>query len=229
MQKNIAVYYIYRMIENESDPEHKLTQQQIAERLANEYDIVLERKAISRTIDELIKADDNIRKSRRGVYMEQRTFASCELFFLLDSVYYNKQLPQKHAREMIDKLISLGSVSFREQSKDQYKEDVVSRPQKSNLLLYLEVVNEAIRNQVKIQVFFGKESVLVSPLAMALDHGQYWLVTAARDESKKTTELFPIALIDDVKMTDEKAKEVVQKHLKGGRVIAEYTLKDENL
>ena len=30
-------------------------------------------------------------------------------------------------------------------------------------------------------------------------------------------------------MTAEKAKEVVEKHLKGGRVITEYTLKDENL
>ncbi|MBR5113464.1 MAG: (2Fe-2S) ferredoxin domain-containing protein [Clostridia bacterium] len=32
-----------------------------------------------------------------------------------------------------------------------------------------------------------------------------------------------------VKMTAEKAKEVVEKHLKGGRVITDYTLKDENL
>ncbi len=32
-----------------------------------------------------------------------------------------------------------------------------------------------------------------------------------------------------VKMTSEKAKEVVEQHLKGGKVIADYTLKDENL
>ncbi len=32
-----------------------------------------------------------------------------------------------------------------------------------------------------------------------------------------------------VKMTAEKAKEVVEKHLKGGNVIVDYTLKDENL
>ena len=32
-----------------------------------------------------------------------------------------------------------------------------------------------------------------------------------------------------VKMTAEKAKDVVEKHLKGGNVVAEYTLKDENL
>ena len=32
-----------------------------------------------------------------------------------------------------------------------------------------------------------------------------------------------------VKMNPEKAKEVVQKHLKGGNIVAEYTLKDENL
>ena len=32
-----------------------------------------------------------------------------------------------------------------------------------------------------------------------------------------------------VKMTAEKAKDVVERHLKSGNVIAEYTLKDENL
>ncbi len=32
-----------------------------------------------------------------------------------------------------------------------------------------------------------------------------------------------------VKMNPEKAKEVVEKHLKGGNIVAEYTLKDENL
>ena len=121
MTKNVAIYHIYRMIERDSDEDHKLTQKEIVERLKSEHDIVLERKAVGRAIDELAQIDDNIRKiPHGGVYMEQRTFESCELFFLLDSVYYNRQLPQKQARDMIDKLISLGLVSFRKQAKKQY-------------------------------------------------------------------------------------------------------------
>ena len=207
MQKNIAIYHIYRIIENESDAEHKLTQKYIADKLKAEYGIVLERKAIGRAIDELAEVDKGIVKiPHGGVYMDDRKFDSCELFFLLDSVYYNKELPQNHARTMINKLISLGSVSFREQCNEQYKEDVVSRPEKSNLLLYLEVVNEAIRNQVKIQVTFGEESIKLCPLAMALNHGQYWLVTAARPQSSRPAEHFPIALIDNITVTKEKMR-----------------------
>ena len=205
MTKNVAIYHIYRMIERDSDEDHKLTQKEIVERLKSEHDIVLERKAVGRAIDELAQIDDNIRKiPHGGVYMEQRTFESCELFFLLDSVYYNRQLPQKQARDMIDKLISLGLVSFRKQAKKQYKEDVVTRPQHSNLLLYLEVVNEAIRDQVKIRVKFGEESIVLCPFAMALNHGQYWLVTAPRPGNNKPAEYFPIALVDDIKVTEEK-------------------------
>lgn len=205
MTKNVAIYYIYRMIENDSDENRKLTQKEIVERLKSEHNIVLERKAVARAIDELAKIDDNIRKiPHGGVYMEQRTFESCELFFLLDSVYYNKQLPQKQARDMIDKLISLGLVSFRQQAQEQYKEDVVTRPKNFNLLYYLEVVNEAIRDQVKIQVKFGEESVTLCPFAMALNHGQYWLVTAPRPGNSKPAEYFPIALIDDIIVTEEK-------------------------
>lgn len=205
MKKNIAVFYIYKILENDSDTEHKLTQKEIVEKLSSEYGIVLERKAVSRLIDALMQIDPNIVKQKRGgIYMEQRTFEPCELFFLLDSVYYDNQLPQKHARQMINKLISLGSISFREQCQKQYEDDIVSRPKSSELLLYLEIVNEAIRDKVKVEITIGEKSIKVCPLGMALKHGQYWLVTFSKSEKNTGESFFPIALIDNIKMTEEK-------------------------
>ena len=85
--KRLALLRILQILEEYSDCEHPMTQQEIAERLERDYGIFLERKAIGRNIQLLNDAGFEITsRENRGVYLSSRRFEEGELRLLIDSV-----------------------------------------------------------------------------------------------------------------------------------------------
>lgn len=107
--KKLALIRIWQILEEHSDQDHPLTQEDIAAKLESEYGIVIERKAIGRNISLLKEAGIDIGSGRTGSYLECRTFEDAELHMLIDGVLSSKYITAKHSADMIERLCGLSN------------------------------------------------------------------------------------------------------------------------
>ena len=111
--KKLALIRIGQILKEYSDFDHPLKQDEIAQRLLDDYGIALERKAISRNISMLKEAGADIVTNKKGSYLASREFDDTELRLLIDGVLCSKYIPVGQTAEMIDQLCRLSNVYFR--------------------------------------------------------------------------------------------------------------------
>ena len=103
--KKLALIRVLQILKKYSDYDHRLLQEDIAEKLEHDYGIVLERKAISRNVKLLQEVGYAIESDRRtGTYIEEREFEDSELRMLIDGVLSSKYITAKHSKDLIEKL-----------------------------------------------------------------------------------------------------------------------------
>ena len=102
--KKLALLYILDILKNDSDIEHPLRQDKIAELLEKRYMITLERKAIGRNLSLLLGAGYDVVQTPAGTYLGEREFEPSELRLLIDSVLFSKHISPTHSRALAEKL-----------------------------------------------------------------------------------------------------------------------------
>lgn len=108
--KNLAPLRILEILRNYSSVEHKLTQAVILDYLWKNYGIDLERKSISRHINNLVEAGFNIQSTPKGVYLvEDKPFKVVDVYYLINMVLYSKDICAIDADNIIKKLVSLNN------------------------------------------------------------------------------------------------------------------------
>ena len=127
--KKLALIRIWQILNDYSDYDHPLTQEDIAIKLENEYGIVIDRKPISRNISLLKEAGVDIESRRAGSYLECRDFEDSELHILIDCVLSSKLITAMLCKDIIERLCGLSNKYFRSNVKhilsvnDWYKTD----------------------------------------------------------------------------------------------------------
>ena len=111
--KKLALLRILQILEEYSDFDHPLKQEEIARYLEKDYGIEIERKAIGRNLSLLKEAGYDISSDRRGSYLESRNFEDSELRMLIDGVLASKYITAKHSKELIERLCSQANKYFR--------------------------------------------------------------------------------------------------------------------
>ena len=114
----LALVRILQILEQYSDFDHPLKQQDIIEYLDKDYGIAIERKAVGRNLSLLKEAGYDIASDRRGSYLAERTFDDSELRMLIDGVLASRHITAKHSKELIERLCSLSNKYFRSHVKD---------------------------------------------------------------------------------------------------------------
>ena len=110
--RNANILCVLRILEKYTDADHPLTQEQIAEKIAKEFNI---KKPKRTTVGDNLKIlgekfGCNIGKvGGKGVYLASNTFDVLELKMLASSIATAKFLPAKQAKELLDKLNELSS------------------------------------------------------------------------------------------------------------------------
>ena len=84
--KKTLIMRIYQILEEYSDDEHPLTQQDIIDLLERDYGIECERKAVGRNLSYLKEMGFEIEGDKKGIYLASRPFENAELRLLIDSV-----------------------------------------------------------------------------------------------------------------------------------------------
>lgn len=213
-QKSLAVLQILKILRKYSNQEHPLTQVQIIDYLERDYDIAIERKAVARHLQNLSASGYRIEQTAKGVYLEDALeFDDSELRLLIDSVLFSKYISGKYARELIEKLQNLGSVSFRRVSRSIYRAGQIQREQAVELFYSIELIGEAIDQKRKIlfnyneyhldkklHPVFGAPAEL-SPYQLVAANGHYYVI--GKFENTGRIESFRVERITDVKISDQ--------------------------
>ena len=107
--KKTLIMRIYQILDEYSDEEHPLTQQNIIDILERDYDIPCERKAVGRNVSYLKEMGFDIESGANGTYLASRKLENAELRLLIDSVLSSRNVNSTHSEQLINKLITLGA------------------------------------------------------------------------------------------------------------------------
>ena len=154
--KKLALLRILQILEEYSDYDHPLKQEEICERLDKEYGIVIERKAIGRNLSLLKEAGYDIESDRRGSYLAERSFDDEELRMLIDGVLSSKYIMAKHSKDLIEKLCALSNRYFRSHVKNIWSVNEWSKTDNCALFYNIEIIDTAIEQGRQIAFSYNK-------------------------------------------------------------------------
>ncbi len=184
--KKLALLRILQILKDYSDPDHPLTQEDIAVKLENEYGIAIERKAIGRNLSLLKEAGIDIESSRAGSYLECRDFEDSELHMLIDGVLSSRYITAKHSEEIIDRLCGLSNKYFRSHVKHIRSVNDWNKTDNQALFYNIELIDTAIEEGKQIHYDYNKYGIdkklhksshqYASPYLMVLHNQRYYLM-----------------------------------------------------
>lgn len=212
--KKLALVRILQILEKYSDCDHPLTHEMIAQRLAQDYGIEIERKAIGRNISLLKEAGFDIEfTNKKGSYLVCREFDDTELRLLIDGVLSSTHITAKHSKELIEKLCNLSNVYFRSHVKNIHSVNQWSKTDNSTIFYSISVIDEAIEKGLQVCFHYNKYGIdwklhhtsqpQVSPYQLILRNQHYYLM--AFSEKWKDLTFYRLDHITDIRLTDQKA------------------------
>ena len=209
--KKLALLRILQILEDETDKEHPYTQAQIIKRLAEKYDITVERKAVGRNLSLLKEAGFGIENTKAGSFFDDRTFEQSELRLLVDSILCSRYINKKHSEDLIEKIVALGGKNFKSHVKHIYSVGKWSKSDNIEFFYNIEIADEAIERAKQITFRYNKfdETArlkktycqIVSPYQMILHNQRYYLM--AYNEYWKNMAFYRMDKITDVEILDK--------------------------
>ena len=214
--KKASILLILKVLEEYSDEDHFLTQQDIIDKVDELYGIELERKSVAFSISLLQELDYDINKSPRGGYaLLSRDFDNSEIRFITDALFSSKCLNGKQAADLSKKLNSCLSKYQRKDYNFIYKSNEINRSENKEVFYTLELIEEAKRRGKRISFQYltfdenGKPITkrdgfryIVSPYYSAKSGGRYFLICNYREKYRSIT-WFRIDYMINPKIEDE--------------------------
>lgn len=214
--KKASILLILKVLEEYSDEEHFLTQQEIINKIKQLYGIELERKSVAFSISLLQELDYDINKSPRGGYaLLSRSFDNSEIRFITDALFSSKSINGKQAVELSNKLNSCLSKYQRRDYGFVYKSNELSRTNNKEVFYTLELIEEARRRGKRISFQYQSfdESgepflkmdgfrYIVSPYYSVNSNGRYFLICNYREKYRAIT-WFRIDFMTNAKVEEE--------------------------
>ena len=197
--QKLKLYYLYRILHNKTDDDHRLTMPEIQEHLL-ECGISADRKSLYDDIEALRLLGFDIIGEKDGrqffYHMGEKEFEIAELKLLVDSIQSSKFITEKKSGELIKKITSLASEYEALQLKRQVVVQGRVKTINENIYYIVDVLHNAITNNRKIKFnyyMWNTEKVMVprkegkyeaSPWALVWDDENYYLVAFDSEAGK---------------------------------------------
>lgn len=192
----LKLLYIYRMLEEETDPENGLTMGQILERLEEEG-IPAERKGVYRDMQVLREFGLDIQMYQRSPVeyaLARRDFKLSELTLMVDAVESSKFLTRRQANTLIGNIKSLASLPQQDSLDRRIHVEGRVSSKADSVFEAIDVIHEAIHAKRKLAFKYYRygsdgeryathdgQRREVTPVAISYDEGFYYL-TAWNEE-----------------------------------------------
>lgn len=199
--KKASILLILKVLQEYSDEDHFLTQQDIIDKVDELYGIELERKSVAFSISLLQELDYDINKSPRGGYaLLSRDFDNSEIRYIVDSLFCSKSISGKQAARLSKKLNACLSKYQRKDYNFIYKSGEINRSENAELFYTLELIEEAKRRGKRLSfqyLSFGEDGkpftkmdgfrYIVSPYYSVNSGGRYFLICNYREKYRAIT------------------------------------------
>ena len=184
--KKMLNMLILEILREYSDQEHRLTQQEIIRLLKSNYDMDCDRRSVKNNVMYLKELGYEI-FMEDGYYLLEREFDDAELRMLIDSVLFSKNLTQKQAKTLIEKLKGMGNRYFSAKVNHVSNLPELRHGDNKQLMYVLDTINEAISQHKKISFVYNmygsdfklhpkrEEKYVVNPYQMVANNGFYYL------------------------------------------------------
>ncbi|HAJ97304.1 MAG TPA: WYL domain-containing protein [Ruminococcus sp.] len=218
--QRLKILYLYKILMEKTDENHPISMPEIIRELQT-YGIQAGRKALYEDIEALRAFGLDIvstRGSQAGYCVVSRSFQLPELKLLADAVASSRFLTEKKAKQLIEKISSLGSPYETGQIKRQIY--IANRTKAINERIYLNVdaIHRAITENKKISFRYFKYNVekkkkyspdlhICSPYALTWDDERYYLVAHYDKYPDKMTN-FRVDRMESVQLLDEPAQKL---------------------
>lgn len=224
--KKETLYYVYKILEEYTDEDHFLTQNEIINKVKMIYMADMERKSVASTIDLLIDLGFDINKRPGGGYaLFQRLLEDEEIKYIVDALFSSKSITGKQANSIIEKLNTLKSKYKRTQYKYLLRSDAISRTSNVDVFYNISVIEEAIGKGKKISfeyLTFSKKGepisryngyrYVVSPYYLVNNFGKYYLLANYKEEYRPIQN-YRIEYMINIEIVDKPLKPITS--LKG--------------
>ncbi len=215
MNKKASIILVLKILEEYSDEIHYLTQKEIALKIKEKYDLVVERKSIGSSLLILKEVGYDIHKSSKGGYaLIERTFDKKELVYIVDALFTSKSLSAQLASDITKKLTSDLSIYKRKSFSYIHKANDNVKAGIEDIFVKLELIEEAKKRhkQISFQYVSYNESgekealndgkrFIVSPYYTVVNNGRYFLVANYQTKSRQI-QWFRIDYILNLKIED---------------------------
>ena len=146
--KKMLNMLILEILEEYTDAEHLLTQQEIIDLLKLSYGVECDRRSIRNNIQSLKDMGYDI-VTQRGCYLAEREFDDAELRMLIDSVLFSKTLSRTQSKRLIEKLKGFGNRYFHAKVAHVSNLPALFHSDNKQVMIALDVLNDAIEKKGK--------------------------------------------------------------------------------
>lgn len=174
--KKIIILNILDILNKYTDSEHTMSQKEIQAKLASEYSMKVDRKAVKRNLMDLIDFGCHIEyketprmtlNKQTGEYEDnsilsdfyiEHDFDNSELRLLIDSIVFSDHIPQGDKKRLIEKLEGLSNVYFK--SRMKHVTTARSKSTATNTLFYtIDILDEAISKGKQVKFKYDEYGV----------------------------------------------------------------------
>lgn len=186
--KKMLNMLILNILEQYSDAEHRLTQQEIIRLLKSNYDMECDRRSVKNNILYLNELLGDVIDMENGYYLAEREFENAELRMLIDSVLFSKNLTKKQAEDLIKKLRAKGNRYFSTKVSHIKNLPDMQHADNKQLMYTFDTVNDAIAEKKKISFVYNSYGIdfklhprretryVVNPYQMVANIGKFYLI-----------------------------------------------------
>ena len=214
--KKSSILLVLKVLEEYTDEEHYLTQQEIADKIYQVYDIELERKSVGSSLSMLEELDYDIDKGPKGGFaLLSRTFDQTEASYLIDAIFSSRSIDGKQAKKIADQVSSCFSKYQRKDYSYIYKSSEINRTDNKQVLYNISVIHEAMKQGKRVGFQYlaydaeGNQTVrrdgyefIVSPYYLINNFGRYYLLCNYR-EKYRALQTFRIDYMVNIQIKDD--------------------------
>lgn len=172
--KKVIILYILNILRKYTDINHPMTQQEIADKMMDDYEMPVNRATVKKNIMDLMAAgydiypkDEFTRKyinkatgeeEENTIYTNfyyDHDFSESELHMLIDGLLFSRSVPYKPRKELIEKLGKLSSSHFSQRMKHVHSMSS-DAPENKDLFLNIEILDEAIQEGKQVEITYGR-------------------------------------------------------------------------
>ena len=226
--KKMVIINILNILKKYTDPDHRLTQAEIMEKLKKEYYMDVDRKTVKRNLADLRDLDCGVdceeisRNDENGNettictdWYIQPEFDNAELRLLIDSLLFSKNIPRTQCRELIEKLKGLSNIYFNKKV-SHICNLPENRPENKELFYTIDVLDDAISKNKKVAFVYNEygadkklhprrdREYIVNPYQMVATNGRYYLI--CNYDKYDGLSNYRIDHITNIRILDEKRK-----------------------